>query len=216
RRVPRADGPNAALVADARERAASHAPRTLVARTTRTVGCPVPGRERTCRRLRRIAALLRHGSNRIFLLQRQARRQQSEPRSCGSESTSSRGHRTRRVDVARELASAPHDAASSALEDRRPILCTLAHEGIGILRRGKPVRIDDVDGRTRSCTRSSFYRVRSRGAAGLVPVEADRDALEAGAREALEGLLANRAPSESDDVRDLPRAELMYVEQSFD
>jgi hypothetical protein len=95
-------------------------------------------------------------------------------------------------------------------------LCTLADEGIGILRGSKVVRIDDVDGRTRSCTGSSLYRVRSRGAAGLVPVEADCDALEAGTREALEGLRANRGSSESNDVRDLPRAELMYVEQSFD
>jgi hypothetical protein len=94
-------------------------------------------------------------------------------------------------------------------------LCTLPHEGIGILRWRKLVRVDHVDGRTRSCTRSSLYRVRSRDAAGLVPIKTDRDALKARAREALEGRGSNRGSSKGNDVRELPRTEVMYVEQPF-
>ena len=122
----------------------------------------------------------------------------------------------RGVDPARELESAPNDTARPALDDRWPFLRTFAHEGIRILRGRELFGFDDIDGRARSCARSTLDRVSSRGTAGLVSIKADRHALEARAREPFEGRRANRSPPERDDVPDLSRTEVMYVEQSFD
>src|SRR4051794_12006312 len=125
---------------------------------------------------------------------------------------SPRVQRARGVDPARELEGAPHDTARPAFDDRRPILRTFAHERIRILCGRELVGFDDIDGRTRSRARTTLDRVSSRGTAGLVSVKADRDALEARAREALEDRRANRSPTERDDIPDLSRTEVMYVE----
>ncbi len=164
-----------------------------------------------------IAGALRGGPDRVFYLERESRRECSEPPADVLERSSPFALRAVRLEVAHAIEGAPGNptlGVTNELTETVSAVCTDVL--VRVLRVAEFAWVEDPK---RGCVGESACpvdRAREGFASGLVVVEGERDGLDAVLGEAGERVGLDLGAADRGDVPDPLRAEVVNVDEAFD
>jgi hypothetical protein len=165
-------------------------------------------------RLRAVPTLVRQRVKCVLLLEREPRRQSTQPTSGPRERGAAFRRRRITADGSRELSGAPRDPARPCLDQLVPrVRSTPANESIWILDRRKAFGVDHVDLGALPGSCGVLNRANRGCATRVVPIEAERQNVDPKPIETLERPRTRRRSAKRGDVLDPLRPELMHVHE---
>ena len=181
------------------------------------LGPPEPGVEGSLDGFRVIAGALGGGPDRVFHLERESRRERTEPPADVRERSAPFALRAVRLEVAHAIERAPGNAALGVTNELTETVNAVRPDVlVRVLRVAELGWVDDPKRRGVVEPACLIDRSRECVASRLVVVQGERDGLDAVLGEADELVGLDPGAADRGDVRDPLRAEVVNVDEAFD